>query len=77
MDVVDLVKKRDETEARFNALQKQKTDIETELSRLQGEYRVYNGLIEEAEIAKQPDPASVIDAEKSLNQESEDRDGSK
>lgn len=79
MNVEDLIKKRTDAENRFNDLQNQKSEIDIEMTRLQGEYRTYNSLIEEAEsTANSRDPATVIDVEESLKQESGDEeDGSK
>lgn len=64
MDKPSLVAKRNAVEKRFNELEAQRSDIVTELSRLQGEYRMLNGMIAELE-----DPATTIDVEPTLKKE--------
>lgn len=44
-----LLDKRDAVEKRFNELVTQKSEIDQELNRLQGEYRGYTALIDEQE----------------------------
>lgn len=57
MNKETLEKKCSETEQRFNELQKQRLDIETELAKLQGEWRGYQTLLNELN-----DPATTIEA---------------
>lgn len=56
MDKEILTQKRSATEAKFNELIEQKKQIEEELLKLQGEYRVYSNLIEGVE----PEEANTI-----------------
>lgn len=65
----DLLKRREQAEARFNELAKQReqkqselTELDAELSRLQGEYRLLNELIEKDTPVSQD--AATVDATK-------------
>lgn len=74
MDKKALKERRDKAEQDFNALQQQKTqkqqeieEIDQELLRLQGEYRICNELLENKEDKKKVSPkANVIDADAAL-----------